>query len=136
MFVLPCKQTTYFDVDDTLIMWKASSEQLDAYGVTIVQPISTVFNEDGEEVEIGGWTQRVLPHRKHIEQLKKHKLRGHTIIVWSQGGYDWAAAAVKALELENFVDLAISKPIWIYDDKKPVEFMPSPIWMSDEEDTV
>jgi phosphoserine phosphatase len=59
-----------------------------------------------------------------IEQLKKHKIRGHTIIVWSAGGSKWAAEAIKFLELEAYVDLVIEKPRWMYDDKQAEEFMP------------
>lgn len=126
MFVMKCKQTTYFDVDDTLVMWKASPEELAERGVEITCPISTYYNEDGEQKTIEGWKQLLLPHRYHIEQLKQHKLRGHTIIVWSAGGYDWAEAVVRSLGLEQYVDLVISKPIWCYDDLQPNEIIPKP----------
>ena len=131
MIVVPCKQTTYFDVDDTLVMWDATPEQLEERGVDFECPGSFTII-DGEMKETPPWKERLLPHRYHIEQLKKHKMRGHTIIVWSAGGYDWAAAVVKALGLENFVDLVISKPTWAYDDLQPNEFIPKPSWKKDE----
>lgn len=133
MIVVPCKQTVFCDVDDTLVMWSATPEELEAHGVIFECPGSFSII-DGELVPSPSWKERLLPHRKHIEQLKKHKMRGHTIVVWSAGGYDWAAAVVKTLGLENVVDLVISKPIWAYDDLQPAEFMPKSQWMKDEED--
>lgn len=133
MIVIPCKQATFFDVDDTLVMWNATPEELEARGVDFECPGALVtIDEDGTESFAPAWKQRLLPHRYHIEQLIKHKQRGHTIIVWSAGGYDWAAAVVKALKLENYVDLVISKPTWFYDDLMPDEFMGKRYYKKDE----
>ena len=117
---LPCNQPTYFDVDDTLIMWNPTQEQLDSYGVDF-----NFFYRNGTNA-----SGRILPHRKHIDQLKKHAMRGHTIIVWSAGGSEWAYAACVALGLEDYVHLALEKPCWAYDDKKPQEFFETK-WMED-----
>lgn len=132
MFVMKCNQTVFCDVDDTLVMWNTTPEQLAEYGVEVTCPISTYYDEDGEQKTIEGWKQMLLPHRYHIEQLKKHKMRGHTIVVWSAGGWDWAEAAVRALKLEQYVDLVLSKPTWTYDDLQPSEFIPKPQWQKDE----
>lgn len=141
MIVFPCTKPTFFDVDDTLIMWNRPSPD-DPHSVVVCCPPSThqfrTFDENGKlieegpKIEIPGWSERVTPHKKHIEQLKLHKLRGHTIIVWSAGGWEWAEAAVKTLGLEKFVDLVIEKPIWAYDDLSPNEYMPKSQWMKDE----
>lgn len=133
MIVIPCKQTTFFDIDDTIVMWNATPEELVERGVDFTCPGSLVdIDNDGNETFAPEWKERLLPHRYHIEQLKKHKMRGHTIIVWSAGGWDWAAAVIKALGLENYVDLVISKPTWAYDDLQPNEFIPKPSWKKDE----
>lgn len=133
MIVVPCKNAVFFDVDDTLVSWNASPEDLEARGVDFTCPGSMHdIDNDGNPVYCPPWKELLLPHRKHIEQLKKHKMRGHTVVVWSAGGYDWAAAVVKALGLESYVDLVISKPIWTYDDLQPSEFIPKPQWMKDE----
>jgi hydroxymethylpyrimidine pyrophosphatase-like HAD family hydrolase len=133
MIVVPCKNTVFCDVDDTLVMWNATPDELEARGVDFTCPGALVtIDEDGTEGFAPEWKQRLLPHRKHIEQLKKHKQRGHTVIVWSAGGYDWAAAVVKALGLETYVDLVISKPTWFYDDLTPDEFMGKRYYMKDE----
>jgi len=134
MIVISGDQILYVDVDDTLIMWNPTPEQIAERGIEIFCPNSTTVNEDGEVVNVGGWSAWVVSHRKHIEQIKKHKMRNHTVVVWSQGGFDWAEAAVKALKIEYLVDVVITKPRWIIDDIKPQEFMPEPLWMKDDQD--
>jgi phosphoserine phosphatase len=57
--------------------------------------------------------------------MKSHKFRGHTVIVWSAGGVEWAKTVVTALGLENYVDLVVAKPKWYYDDLQSHEFLPA-----------
>jgi hypothetical protein len=128
MITLLGDNTVWFDVDDTLVMWHATSEQLAAHGVEIVCPGSYFLNDVGQIEQGPSFTNKILPHGYHIDQLKRHKLRGHRVIVWSAGGAAWAEAAMKGLRLEEFVDLCIAKPTWLYDDKKIEEFIPKPYW--------
>ena len=97
----------YFDVDDTLIMWD--------YG-----------EEDDElvEVKFHSLHRYFRPHKKHIADLKKFSDMGYTIIVWSQSGGDWAEHIVKALDLEEYVDICLGKPNVYYDDIPVGSFMP------------
>jgi len=67
---------------------------------------------------------KYTPNEKMITQLKQHKARNHPIIVWSAGGWEWAARVVKELGLEEYVDLVIAKPRFYWDDKLAAEFMP------------
>ena len=142
MKVLPCSQTVFCDVDDTLVMWhRPAADDPDAIEITC--PTSSCLRAINEQelgwevdptevVTVREWTERLKPHKKHIEQLKKHKLRGHTVIVWSAGGWEWAEAVVRALKLEQYVDLVIEKPTWVYDDLPPNEYMPKSQWLKDE----
>ncbi len=126
-------RTVYCDVDDTLVFWNATPEELADRGVEITCPGSLIYiEEDDTQSFAPEWKALLLPHRKHIEQLRKHKMRGHKVIVWSAGGGDWAAAAVKALGLEDIVDLCLPKPDWYYDDLTPEEFMGKRYYMKDE----
>jgi hypothetical protein len=97
-----------FDCDDTLVIWDYPPEKLSE---------CIYLKIDITEIPL-------LPHKKHIEELKKHKARGHRVIVWSAGGWEWANEVVKKLELEEFVDVVMSKPRWFYDDLPSTEFMP------------
>jgi hydroxymethylpyrimidine pyrophosphatase-like HAD family hydrolase len=125
----------FCDIDDTLVMWNATNQELDERGVLVTCPGSlvSVDPDTGESLYSPEWTERLLPHRKHIEQLKKHKMRGHTIVVWSAGGVDWAYAAANALGLAGIVDLAIGKPAYYYDDLLPDQFMGKRYYFKGEE---
>lgn len=102
-----------FDVDDSIIMW---------------QPL----HPEAVDITIGKYTERAVIHHEHIAALKRHKFRGHIIVVWSQGESEWAEAVVKALCIEDYVDLCISEPSWYYDDLKAEEFMPDSIRVYNE----
>lgn len=131
MISIPSDQVVYFDVDDTLVKWDCSAEDIEKEGISIICPESYCII-DGELTRTYSWTQNIVPHKKHVEQLKLHKSRGHTVVVWSMGGWDWAKTVVHALNLEKYVDLVISKPTWTYDDLQPNEFISKPIWMEDK----
>jgi len=81
------------DVDDTLVIWNIP------------------LNYTGELVKIptNGFTEECIPNRFAIEYLKKMKRRHYSIVVWSAGGSDWAEAVVKALGLEDYVDVVMPK---------------------------
>lgn len=128
---MPSHTAVFFDCDDTLVMWSPTPEQSEKDGVDFECPGSFAMI-DGELKPSPSWKTRLVPHKKHIEQLKLHKMRGHTVVVWSAGGWDWAEAVVKTLKLEQYVDLVINKPIWAYDDLPPSEYMPKSQWMKDE----
>jgi hypothetical protein len=131
MIVIPGDTIVYVDVDDSLVMWSPTPEDLETKGID--------FTCDGalkpgycELKNMDAYTVRLVPHRTHVEQIKKHKMRGHTVVVWSQGGYKWAETVVKTLELEQYVDVVIAKPLWLIDDLPASEFMPKSKWSKDE----
>ena len=99
MEIIKTNQLTAVDVDDTLLIHDPNPA--DKSKCVMVDGIC------------------FIPHQRHIEQIKAHKARGHTILVWSQGGEEWAEKAVKILNLEQYVDYVMDKPYWIYDDLDP-----------------
>lgn len=126
MFALKCIKPAFFDVDSTLMEWGPSEDKREEDGVACKWPIHTLsMSEDGhvfikEQFEEDAY----IPLHGNIEELKEHKRRGHTVIVWSSGGWQWAEKAVKMLGLEDYVDLVMEKPASVYDDKALEEFMP------------
>lgn len=101
-----------FDVDDTLVMWDMK------------------FNQPGEgRVEIqdpyDGATVWLKPHTRHVKLLTQMAGRGRFVVVWSQGGAQWAHAVVKALCLEQHVNLIMTKPAAYVDD------LPCNAWMKE-----
>lgn len=119
MIHLKCVQPVYFDVDDTLIMWQE---------VPANTPGALHIKCPSKKRK--AWLK---PHKRHVAQIKAHKLRGHTVIVWSAGGDTWARLAVESLGLTDFVDLILEKPRWYYDDKAANEFMGKRSFLEDTE---
>jgi hypothetical protein len=100
-----------FDVDDTLVMHEPPSQ----YSPTI-------------KIEYFGNDVYVTPNEWIINQLKYHANRGHFVIVWSQQGFEWVDAVIKSLNLEDYVNLKMSKPRCYYDDLPSQEWMGQRIW--------
>lgn len=82
----------YFDVDETLINWypKESEIIIDGYPMGINTDV--------------------------INYLKQCHRKGCTVCVWSQGGSSWAKEVVEALNLQQYVDVCLSKPHEHVDD--------------------
>lgn len=100
----------YFDCDDTLISWSSYPKR----GKNSIEFIDPADNRSI-------YLNAIEPT---IEALKLHKVRNHTIIVWSAGGALWAKEVVSKLGLEKYVDACMAKPNWIYDDLPAAEFIP------------
>ena len=88
------------DVDDTLLLWNIPAN----YKGKLLQ------------IETNGWTEECIVNEPAVEHLKKMKRRAFSVIVWSAGGSDWAEAAVKALGIEEFVDVVMPKIDFHLDD--------------------
>lgn len=104
------KPIVFVDVDDSLVIWDSRhvpEEEIDNY------------------LNLSNGSVMVWPHMKHIEMIKHFKARGHTVVVWSQGGADWAETIVNKLELNRWVDVVMPKPTWFIDD------LPSSLFMSE-----
>lgn len=114
MKVIASEQLICVDVDDTLIKW-AKAKKSDTV-VAFTDPY------DGSQ-------HYVSVHKPHVKILKDRKRRGATIVVWSQSGYKWAEAVVKALQLESYVDFVASKPIAIIDDKPASDWLAERIYL-------
>lgn len=108
MLVTKNDKVVCFDVDDTLVMWSWPEK----------------FNDRVVIINNYGHNTSLVPHEKHIALMKQFKARGYYVIVWSQGGFEWANAVVEALDLTAFVDEVKTKPKWYVDD------LGSHIWMT------
>lgn len=103
-----------FDVDDTLIMW--------LWGYELQEAIA-----EGRSKQImdpdGKMSNTIIPNQEHIDLLKRYKGKGKFVIVWTASGYDWGKAVIKGLELEEYVDLILTKPTKYVDDLDANEWM-------------
>lgn len=98
---------TFIDVDDTIVSYSGYNKTL---------PVR-VGSNPVIMVEVLEAT---------VEELKRHKSQGQSIVVWSNAGVDWAEAVVIALGITEYVDVVISKPKFYYDDMDASQFMGKP----------
>ena len=98
-------RTVCIDVDDTLILWEPGKFPNHS-------PADLITIEDHHQCF------NFLPHYRHIEFIRKLKLQGYGIIVWSRAGGQWASKVVEKLGLEDVVDLTVGKPEFVLDDLK------------------
>lgn len=117
MQVIKSSRIVMFDVDDTLVIWDWKSVNPDGNGLVYIR------NPDGNCEEL------VMPHERHITLMRQFKARGHTVVVWSQGGHAWAESVCKVLGIESIVDIVMDKPSWYVDDLPSSAFMKSPIYL-------
>jgi hypothetical protein len=107
MITIKSTKILYVDVDNTLVF-------------SLTEPNG--FNASSNEmVKING--RKWWVHTPHKELIKDFKARGHTVIIWSAGGAEWAEMVTDALQLNDYIDLVISKPDWIIDDKPTIEWL-------------
>lgn len=116
MFYLDNEMTAFFDVDDTLVMHDDNF------------PRDLYINDP----YMSGHVMLVRRHERHIKLLKDFKSRGYSIVVWSAGGAKWARTVVDALELQNFVDICMSKPLKYVDDLPANEVLGARIYLNEK----
>ena len=85
-----------FDVDDTLVFWDKVEKDV------------IVTDEFGDVA--------LTKNKELINKLIKLNKKGHIIVVWSQSGVEWVEAVIKALKIEKFVTLGMTKPSLCFDD--------------------
>lgn len=121
MYVVKSEHVIVCDVDDTLIHWDQNHTQPFEGAVQVTCP------HDGQ-------ISFHRPHKRHIGFIKKQKAKGYTIVVWSAAGTGWARAVVEALELQEYVDVVMSKPVkWIDDLIDPAQVLGSHIYLNEDE---
>lgn len=106
--IIPC------DVDDTLIHHS---------------PIEGCRKISFDDPFFPGTTVSLWVNEPMVRILKDEKVRGAYVIVWSKGGNRWANAVITALDLINYVDLVLTKPVTYLDDKDCNEWMKDRVYL-------
>ena len=114
--VLSGSSPVFFDVDDTLIFW---STPADYEGLTVLIDEYNSFSRIHTR-------KRFAVNTAMVDRLRFHAESGYHVIVWSQGGFQWAHAVVKALGLEEHVAIIMDKPTVLYDDLGYSAWLPAP----------
>lgn len=109
------------DLDNTICKWSKKHNIPGEGRVEIIDPYS------GEKVYL-------KPHLVHLRLLKQYKARGYAIVAWSKAGVLWAEAVFKAFGIEDLVDMYMSKPEKVIDDKATLEdIVGSRVYLQDRE---
>lgn len=109
---------TTFDIDSTLLLYKDIR----------------VKTKNKVELMYGGEVIYLTVHKMHVMFLKHCKERGDFVILWSKNGWQWAQHVANVLELNDHVDLIMSKPTRHVDDKKDLSsIVGDGIWIEDIE---
>lgn len=116
MKVINNRNVTFWDVDETLVMHTTYGE-VEADCAHVLDPIT------GQQI-------RVRLNLNMLRLLTEEKSQGSFIVVWSRGGHAWAEAVVKALGLEDTVDLIMTKPMVYFDDKPVEEWLPYRVYLA------
>lgn len=93
MLVIKNENTVGVDCDDTLLMWDNP----------------TVDSPSKVPVEFADTIVYLTPHNYHVQLVKMYKMRGYHVIVWSANGWAHAEKVVKALNLDDYVDVVQTK---------------------------
>lgn len=122
MITLESEKVICFDVDDTLLLWSndRSWGKNNKEAIRILDPYlpMDLYTEEYRYLYL-------KPNHDVIQMVKDYKEAKYTVVVWSAGGWLWAKTAVKALKLEEFVDLCMSKPDAYVDDNDATCWMGS-----------
>jgi len=94
--------TLMVDCDSTLVTWNLPEHYCE---------------KDLVIIECNGKEKACVIYQSNVQLLKEFACTNCEIVVWSASGADWAEAVVKALELENYVSVVMSKPSFYIDDK-------------------
>ena len=110
MKVIENERVIFCDVDETLITHDAAN-----LGTRNASELAVFVKNPHTNENIV-----VYKNLPMIRCLIEEKARGGFIVVWSMGGNAWAKNVLTELELDDKVDLVMSKPFAYFDDK-PVE---------------
>lgn len=94
---------------------------------TLVEHVPLDKIAPGESLDVYDYVTksfiRVRINKPMVRLLREEKARGAYIIVWSRGGYRWASDVIKALDLVDYVDICLSKPLAYFDDSEVSTWM-------------
>lgn len=106
----------WVDIDNTLAMWKEPT-----------------VNAPGKiTVEYGGRDLFLTPHQPNIDLIKEYKNRGYFVIIHSANGFAHATRVIRALGLEDTIDLIMTKNIKVVDDKHPADWMGALVYLPED----
>lgn len=118
--VIRNETTIFIDVDDTLILYPKDRDSKSHKKAHI--NFTDVYT---------GKKFKARRAEKHIKLIKDSHARGFFIVVWSGNGYVHAESIVKQLDIENYVDLIMTKPAKFLDDLQAHEVLGTRLYLEE-----
>lgn len=109
MKVINNENVVAYDIDDTLLLWSKKHHSPQEGCIELEDPY-----DNNRKVYL-------KPHKVHLRLMRNYKARGFSVIVWSHQGYKWCEEVIKRLNIEQYVDLIMTKPNRHFDDKEDKE---------------
>lgn len=103
MTTIKNEHVVFFDVDGTLILSSDPNNPVPGRKIAVWDAVTKKYIV-------------MVAHEPNIRLLMEEKHRGSYVVVWSRGGYEWAANVIKALELQRYVNTVMTKPLVYFDD--------------------
>lgn len=120
MTIIRSENIKPFDCDETLVLHNINNP---AYSELPLIQVDDAVTGGSIEVRV---------NENMVRLLEEEKSRGATVVVWSRGGYQWAADVVKALDINLSVDIIMSKPTFYFDDTPVEKWMESRVYLTPE----
>jgi hypothetical protein len=102
MILIDNPNVIFFDVDDCIVLWNPPPDP------------------DGKlkyfDIETPHGIQVLPVNQSTIDDLIQHHMQSHYVVVWSQGGHEWAKQVCDSLGITKKVNMIMNKPKWIVDD--------------------
>lgn len=117
----------YFDIDETIVLYdvvregKADPSELVTFKNPYYKGPSPYAYTNGLDYQEFLY---LVPHYRHIEDIKKHHADGDVVVFWSHGGHEWAKVVAETLDLTKYVSFYLTKPHVLYDDLPPKAWLP------------
>lgn len=116
MMVIRNENTVFCDIDGTLILNRKETDGVDYAQVSIKDPLGEGY-------------LNFNVHRPMVRLVREESHRGSYVVAWSRGGYEWAESVIKALKLEDCVQLILSKPLVYFDDVPIQDWLPYRVFL-------
>lgn len=121
MVIVKNENVDTFDIDGTLVMHEPVTTIPITERVRVEDPINP------------GFYLTVRINRPMVRLLLEAKGRGSFVVVWSRGGYQWAANVIEALKLRKYVNIVMSKPLTYFDDTPAEKWLTNRVYIGPNE---
>lgn len=136
-YFLSTEELVAVDIDETLILFHDPNKSIAIVEDTehalngIVGPKLTHDLEVKDPYGVLGIIY-LRKHRPNINLVKKGFARGKRYFAWSRSGALWAKIVVEALDMQQYFELVMAKPVEYIDDTPIANWLPHRTWLPED----